>query len=64
MALSENEKQKVIDKLEVMDDVARGIIVSSLDALAKWLSNVLYDIYVKIKNALKQFWEWLKAIFG
>jgi len=63
MALTDYEKQKIIQKLEDLDDVARALILASIDAFAEWLANVLYEIFLKIQHALNKFWKWLRSQF-
>lgn len=62
MALSEREKQTVIDYLDRLDDAAKMIVLASIEAFGEWLANALYSIYLKINNALNQFWNWLRSI--
>lgn len=63
MALTDYEKQKIIQRLEDLDDVARALILASIDAFAEWLANVLYEIFLKIQHALSKFWKWLRSQF-
>lgn len=63
MALTDYEKQKIIQRLDDLDDVARALILASIDAFAEWLANVLYEIFLKIQHALKKFWTWLRSQF-
>ena len=63
MALSDREKQLVIDRLDLLEDAARALVLASLNAFTEWLSNVLYQIFIKIKNVLSQFWQWLRSHF-
>lgn len=63
MALSEWEKEQVIEALDELNDVTRAIVLASLDAFAEWLANVLYTIYLKVKDVLGKFWRWLCSRF-
>ncbi|MBD2603912.1 hypothetical protein H6G81_05030 [Scytonema hofmannii FACHB-248] len=59
MALTDHEKKQVLNALDEIDDAFRFVVLASLDAFAKWLASVLYGIYVKVKNTLNTFWNWL-----
>lgn len=63
MALSDSEKSQVIDSLDKLDEVARRLILASLDAFTEWLSNVLYSIFLKVRNALASLWNWICSQF-
>jgi hypothetical protein len=63
MALSDREKEMVIDYLEEMSDAARVLVLASLEAFTEWLANVLYSIYAKIRDALGRLWQWLRSKF-
>jgi hypothetical protein len=63
MALSDYEKQMVVEYLDDMNDAARVIILASLEAFTKWLASVLYSIYIKLSDALGKFWRWLCSKF-
>ncbi|MBW8877875.1 MAG: hypothetical protein JF614_23165 [Acidobacteria bacterium] len=64
MALSEVEKELVIQMLDELDDRVRRIVLASLEALAEWLRNVAYAIFQKIRPMLQSFWQWLKSLFA
>ncbi|NJO01821.1 MAG: hypothetical protein HC880_09145 [Bacteroidia bacterium] len=63
MTLSDSDKERVIDALDALDDQVRKIIIASLDALAEWLMKTLYAIYLKVKPALIELWNWICSIF-
>ncbi len=63
MALSNSEKAQVIDALEQIDDASRVLIIASIQAFTEWLSNVLYSIYIKVKDALAKLWNWIRSQF-
>ncbi|MCU0516593.1 MAG: hypothetical protein MUC60_06925 [Oscillatoria sp. Prado101] len=63
MALSDYEKQQVIEELDILEETARRVILASLDAFATWLAKVLYAIYLKIQDGLRRFWSWLCSQF-
>lgn len=62
MALSDSEKEKVINALERIDDASRVLIIASIEAFAEWLSSTLYSIYLKVKDALSRLWDWIRVI--
>jgi hypothetical protein len=64
MALSNSEKQTVIEYLDNLDDAAKAIVLASLEAFAEWLSNTLYSIYLKIKDGLSRLWQSIRNYFS
>lgn len=64
MALSDREKQTVIEYLDNLDDAIKAIILASLEAFAEWLSNTLYSIYLKIKDGLSRLWQSIRNYFS
>ncbi|TAF02580.1 MAG: hypothetical protein EAZ78_14955 [Oscillatoriales cyanobacterium] len=61
MPLSDYEKQLIINELDVLDAATRTLVLASLGALAEWLANVLYAIYLKLKDTLIRLWNWLRS---
>ena len=64
MALSNSEKQTVIEYLDNLDDAVKAIVLASLEAFAEWLSNTLYSIYLKIKDGLRSLWQSILNYFS
>lgn len=64
MALSNSEKQTVIEYLDNLDDAIKAIVLASLEAFAEWLSNTLYSIYLKIKDGLSRLWQSILNYFS
>jgi hypothetical protein len=64
MALTDREKQAVIDYLDNLDDAVIAIILASLEAFAEWLSKTLYSIYLKIKDGLRNLWQSIRNFFA
>lgn len=64
MALTDREKQSVIDYLDNLDDAIIAIILASLEAFAEWLSKTLYSIYLKIKDGLRSLWQSICNFFS
>jgi hypothetical protein len=64
MALSDREKQTVIEYLDNLDDAVKAIVLASLEAFAEWLSNTLYSIYLKIKDGLSRLWQSIRNYFS
>ena len=56
MGLSSYEKEQVIYELDLLEEGTRRIVLASLTAFGEWLANVLYQIYLKIKEGLGKFW--------
>ena len=63
MALSDREKDVIIQHLEDMEDRARRIVIASLDAFIEWIRSVLYSIYLKIKDVIRSIWNWISSVF-
>ncbi len=63
MGLSDYEKEQVIDEIDLLEEGTRRIILASITAFGEWLANVLYKIYLKIKEQLGKFWQWLRSQF-
>lgn len=63
MALTDREKQMVIDYLDSLDDALVAVILASLEAFSEWLAENLYSIYQKIKQGLSKLWRWLCSMF-
>lgn len=64
MALSDREKQTVIEYLDNLDNAVKAIVLASLEAFAEWLSNTLYSIYLKIKDGLSRLWQSILNYFS
>lgn len=64
MALSDHEKQTVIEYLDNLDDAVKAIVLASLEAFAEWLSNTLYSIYLKMKDGLRSLWQSILNYFS
>ena len=64
MGLSDREKQTVIEYLDNLDDAIKAIVLASLEAIAEWLSNTLYSIYLKIKDGLRSLWQSILNYFS
>lgn len=64
MALTPEEKKRVLKVLDEMDRNIIAIILASLKAFAEWLSHTLNSIYLKIKDGLQNFWQSIRNIFS
>ncbi len=64
MALTDREKQAVIDYLDNLDDALVAIIIASLEAFTEWLAKTFYSIYLKIKDALRGLWQSIRNWFS
>jgi hypothetical protein len=64
MSLSNSEKQAVIDYLDNLDDSIKAIVLATLEAFAEWLSQNLYNIYIKIKDGLLALWRFVVSCFN
>ena len=63
MALSQEEKEKVIERLDVVDDVMRRIILSSIESFTKWMKNNLFEIFIKVAPLISKLWKWIVSLF-
>jgi hypothetical protein len=63
MALTAAEKQRVLNMLDNMDRSKLDRILASIETFKNWLYDVLYSIYLKVKDAIYSMWNWLKGIF-
>lgn len=63
MALSNEEKQRVIEHLDNIDDQVRRIVLATLEAFEEWLKKNLYKIFIKIAEGLVTLWRWLCSYF-
>lgn len=59
MALTDKERDQIINRLDQIDEVAKKIILASLEAFTEWLSSVLHKIYIKIKDTITEIWNWI-----
>jgi hypothetical protein len=63
MALTPEEKKRVLDMLEQADDYEKKRALASSESFGTWLYNKAYSIYCKVKNALSSLWAWLRDLF-
>ncbi|MFK5971497.1 MAG: hypothetical protein QM487_15460 [Candidatus Marithrix sp.] len=63
MALTESEKQCVINALNKMARSTLQRVLDSIESFENWLYNKLYSIYTKVKNSISSMWNWLCGIF-
>jgi hypothetical protein len=64
MALSAEERLKVISLLDEIDEGEKQKALSSLEAFGNWLSNAAYWIYCKVKDAMGYLWSSICSIFS
>lgn len=67
MALTQQQKEevaaKVVSALDEMDEQQQEKVLADETAFASWLEKVLYEIWLKIRNAIRNFWNWLRSRF-
>jgi hypothetical protein len=63
VALSDEEKQVILQMLDELDEQVRRVVISSLDALAEWLMGAASALYRKAKDMLYQLWQLLSSSF-
>lgn len=63
MALTEYDKQRVLQQLDLIDSMTFDRITASQDSFERWLSYRMPDIYRKIKTALQHAWNWIRSLF-
>lgn len=64
MALTEQEKEHVLEKIGELEYTARRLVLASLEAFSEWCQKTLYNVYVKIKDGLKRLWQWIADQFS
>jgi hypothetical protein len=64
MALTPEDKKKIMKMLDEVDRNILDKILASLNAFCKWLQNELYDIFIKIGNALNDLWDGICDFFS
>jgi hypothetical protein len=64
MSLSDDERRRVLNMLDRMEGAEARRVLSSYESFSRWLENVLYAIYCKIRNAIKGLWDKLCSIFS
>lgn len=64
MALTPDEKRKVMHMLDQLDQGNKNRILASAQAFGNWLYNIAYSIWLKVSDVLSSFWEALCDIFN
>lgn len=59
MALTEAEIKKVQNIFDQLDYQEQQRVLSSQQSFQTWLYNSAYSIYCKVKDWLKELWDWL-----
>jgi len=62
MALTNEEKERVIEKLEQLSDAARDAAIATLESFVKWLDRTLNYIYQKIKDGIRKLWNYIRDL--
>jgi hypothetical protein len=63
MALTAQEKQRVLNMLDQMDSQSARRVIANEQSFANWLKSKLNAIYQKIQNSIRAIWNWLRQIF-
>lgn len=64
MALTPEERKRVLEMLDQEDRNSLQRILASLNAFRKWLQNALYYIFIKIESALSDLWAGIRDFFS
>jgi hypothetical protein len=64
MALTPEEKRRIIEFLDQADRSFVEIILASLEAFRKWLSDEFNKIYLKVKDGLQNLWQSVRNVFS
>lgn len=64
MAMTMEEKLKVMSMLDALESDQRDLVLKNIDSFTNWLKNTLSWIYVKIKDAIKNLFDFLDDLFG
>lgn len=59
-ALTPAEERQLLDVVRSMSISQWDIVKASLDAFIRWLESALYNIFVKIGNAISDIWNWIR----
>jgi hypothetical protein len=63
VALTPEEKLRVLSMLDELDRSETNLILSSLEAFGRWLQTILYLIYCKVKQILDSLWRGFRNVF-
>ena len=63
MALTSEEREKILNLMDQLDSNERQKKISSLEAFGNWLSNVASSIYSKVKDTLSSLWSSICNLF-
>ncbi|CCI12677.1 Ribonuclease S-3 (fragment) [Microcystis aeruginosa PCC 9806] len=64
MALTPEEKRRIIEFLDQADRSLVDIILATLEAFRRWLSEQFDEIYEKVKNGLQNLWQSVRNFFS
>lgn len=63
MALTEEQKRRILRILDEQTEAENDAILSSIDNFTHFLYYTCRDIFNAIHHVLKSTWNWLKSIF-
>ena len=63
MALTDKQKQDVIDKLNKLSDTEIDSILENMHRFTDWLYYNCKSIYDEVKYTIKSMWNWIKSLF-
>jgi hypothetical protein len=64
MAMTAEEKLRVMNMLDELDRSDLEKVLASLNAFGDWLRNSAYAIYCKVKDALSNLWKSICNFFS
>lgn len=64
MALSDEEKNEIVNALDRMSKASVKLVITSIEFFTNWLEGAFEWIYRKIKNAITDIWNWIKGLLS
>ena len=64
MALTNEEKARILERLEQLSDAARDAAIATLDSFVNWLKRSLNYIYEKIKDSIRNIWNYIRDLIN
>lgn len=63
MALNKEQRKRVLEMMDELDEQEADSVLSSFENFCKKIKDVLYDIWIIIRDGLRSLWEWIKSRF-
>lgn len=63
MALNKEQRKRVLEMMDKLDEKEADSVLSSFENFCKKIKDVLYDIWIIIRDGLRSLWEWIRSRF-